>query len=120
MERTTKKQLQTLLRQLAAVTDTPMESWTRRPDGSNCAIIGALVLDSHRPDRTRLYRVEQISSEGGAVCTPFGDRRFTAGELYEALRMAIGAVRLVLGEDEFHTRMRRAYPQPSAQAAAQA
>lgn len=109
MERTTQAQLKSLLRQLSAVTNSPMESWR---DGK--CVVGALQLDSNMPDRTRLYRVEQITNEGGAVCTPLGDRRFTAGEMYAALRVAIDAIRMVLGEDEFHARMKRAYPERKA------
>lgn len=109
MERTTQTQLKSLLRQLSAVTNSPMESWQ---DG-RCNI-GALQLDSYMPDRTRLYRVEQITNESGAVCTPLGDHRFTASEMFYVLKAAIDAIRMVLGEDEFHTRMKRAFPERKA------
>lgn len=115
MERTTRTQLESLLRQFAAVTNSPMGLvWVKQPDGTLKATPGALVLDSYMPDRTRLYRVEQICTDGGGVTTPLGDHRFTAGEMFYVLRAAIDAIRMVLGEDEFHTRMKRAFPERKA------
>ncbi len=115
MERTTRTQLETLLRQLAAVTGAPIgPTWVKQDDGTMKATVGAFVIDSYRPDRVRLYRVEQITNDGGGVTTPFGHARFTAAEMKHVLAGAIDAVRMVLGEDEFHTRMRRAYPPKAA------
>ena len=113
MERTSKRQLQNLLRELAAVTNTPMGPvWTKQSDGTMKATPDALLLD-----HAACYggwRVAQICNERGGESAPLGDRRMPAHAMYAALRAAIGAFRLALGEDEFSRRFNRAYQDKSA------
>lgn len=110
-ERIKMSAVESMLRQLQAVTNTPMgDAYVKGEDGHFKAVPDTLVLDGNISG----YRVEQICNDGGGVTTSLGEYRYTKSELYYILVTAVRAIRLALGEDEFHKRMRRAYPDQKA------
>jgi hypothetical protein len=107
MERVTRKQLVSMTGQLAAACGKKWgKSWVKQSDTCDAhAVIGCWYLDIMNPGDGTTYAVEEITTAGGGVARPLGERRHTARELASALRVALDAVRLALGEDEFAKRI---------------
>lgn len=58
----------------------------------NAGDVGGYYLDSIKPGGTRLFRIEEIISTTGGTRSPFGEQRYTRGQLMEVIRFAIYAI----------------------------
>jgi hypothetical protein len=80
--RITDKDLKYLVDRINEVTGSPMQAWTKQPDGSFKAQIGNYHL-SHAYGGVCLHR---MSNEGGGVHTPLFCGHRPKRELYEAMQ----------------------------------
>ena len=88
MERITQKQLQAVVDRINRMTGSPLESWTRQPDGTIKANIGNYHL-SGAYGGVCLY---QMVSEGGGVTCPLGIGHVPKRELYELMQAFISGL----------------------------
>ena len=101
-ERTTQAHLEAQLRELCAVTNAPTGPIWQVIDRRTVATVGALYLDHAAAYGG--WRVAQIISAQGGESSPLGDRRLPARHMWLALRAALGAIRLALGDAEYERR----------------
>ena len=108
--RHSRKGVESLMRQLAAVLNKPLDPcWIRQEDGALKATVGAWYLDSIRPGDRRLYQVHEISNENGGVRCPLGEYRHYLSEMGDLLKAGLAVARELLGEEEFRHRLNKAF-----------
>lgn len=91
MARTTRRQAEMAAERLVRACGGQMsKGWTRGEDGQLRADVGAFVLDYAACYGG--YQLQQHVTDGGGVSTPFGDRRMSAREFWDACYFACRAL----------------------------
>lgn len=107
--RTTQKQLDSMLRQLAAALNRPLEAYTKDAQGHFRANVGALVFDSNNPGDGRTYNVRELVNESAGESSLLGEYRLSPWECYVCLLAAQRAVEQAIGRDEYSKRVQKAF-----------